>query len=248
MKPRRVGLVAAAVAAVLALLPANAFSANGRLRDTAVGDSIAAGYGATNRYGYVNYFREYLLKLAPRVDLSNDAVPGLNSSGLLFELRYSGTVRDDTRRADVVTMSIGGNNLLPCATNNYSTLSTLCASVGVAAFRYDWPRILSTIRSDLGARASLLVLTLYNPYRGDEANYATADTYIQQINAAIQNASYLSTYNYKVADAHADFEGRLAGGNWKVCTWTHFCEPNRDPHPTDSGHRELARLHQAIYP
>jgi len=47
-----------------------------------------------------------------RVDLSNDAVPGLNSSGLLLVLRYSSTVRDDTRGADVLTISIGGNNLL----------------------------------------------------------------------------------------------------------------------------------------
>lgn len=31
------------------------------------------------------------------------------------------------------------------------------------------------------------MLTLYNPCRGDEANYATGETYIQQINAAIQN-------------------------------------------------------------
>ena len=247
MKPRRIGLLAAAVAALLALMPVTAFGAGGRLRDTALGDSIAAGYGATNRYGYVNYFRDFLLTLAPRVDLSNDAVPGLNSSGLLFELRYSSTVRDDIRRADVLTVSIGGNNLLPCASNNYSTLNTLCAYAGVAAFRYDWPRMLSTIRADIGARASLLVLTLYNPYRGDEANYATADTYIEQINAAIQNASYRSTYNYKVADAHTDFQGKFADGSWKVCSWTHFCEANRDPHPNDSGHRELARLHQAIY-
>jgi lysophospholipase L1-like esterase len=247
MKPRRIGLLAAAVAALLAVMPVTAFGADGRLRDTALGDSIAAGYGATNRYGYVNYFRDYLLALGPRVDLSNDAVPGLNSTGLLLELRYSSTVRDDTRRADVLTISIGGNNLLPCASNNYSTLNTLCASAGVAAFRYDWPRILSTIRADIGARARLLALTLYNPYRGDEANYATAEAFIQQINAAIQNDTYRSNYKYEVANAHADFQGKLVDGSWKVCTWTHFCEANRDPHPTDSGHRELARLHQVTY-
>jgi lysophospholipase L1-like esterase len=146
------GLLAAAVAALLALVPVTAFGAGGRLRDTALGDSIAAGYGATNRNAYVNYFRDYLLGLGPRVDLSDDAVPGLNSSGLLLQLRYSSTVRDDTRRADALTIGIGGNNLLPCASNNYSTLNALCASVGVAAFRYDWPRILSTIRADIGAR------------------------------------------------------------------------------------------------
>jgi lysophospholipase L1-like esterase len=245
MNARRVGLLVATLAALLALLPAGAAAAGGRLRDTALGDSIAAGYGATNRYGYVDYFRDYLRTLAPQVDLSNHAVPGLSSSGLLLQLRYSSSVRDDTRRADVLTISIGGNNLLPCASNNYASLNTFCASAGVAAFRYDWPRILTTIRTDIGARERLFVLTLYNPYRGDEANYATAETYIEQINAAIRNAR--STYNYGVADAHDEFQGKLGDGSWKVCAWTHFCETTRDPHPTDSGHRQLALLHQRMY-
>jgi lysophospholipase L1-like esterase len=249
MNVPRIGILtttAAMLLALLLLLPAPALAA-GRIRYTALGDSIAAGYGATNHYGYVDYFDYYLEKLAAQVRLSNDATPGLSSSGLLIELRYYSSIRDNVRAADVVTISIGGNNLLPCASNNYSTLNTLCAEAGVAAFKYDWPRILATIRTDIGARGQLLVLTLYNPYRGDEANYATADTYIKQINATLQNSSYTSTYGYKVADAYTDFQGKLSDGTWKVCTWTHFCEAVRDPHPTDKGHQELARLHQPLY-
>jgi lysophospholipase L1-like esterase len=249
MNAPRMGIWAATAAVLLALLmllPAPALAA-GRIRYTALGDSIAAGYGAANHYGYVDYFRDYLRTLAPRVDLSNDATPGLGSGGLLIQLRYDSSIRDDTRAADVVTISIGGNNLLPCASNNYSTLNTPCAAAGVAAFQYDWPRVLSALRTDIGARGQLLVLTLYNPYRGNDTNYATADAYIEQINAAIRNPSYTSTYGYKVADAHTDFKGQWPDGTWKVCTWTHFCEAVRDPHPTDKGHQELASLHKPLY-
>ncbi len=215
---------------------------------TALGDSIARGVGATGFYGYVDRYHAALLAARPGLLLLNAAVPGFDSGDLLAQLRGDPLTRAAVRQAQVLTISIGGNNLLPCASDNYTVLDTACAARGVRAFRHDWPKILREIRHGIGSEAALLVMTLYNPYRGDEPAYAIADSYIQQLNAAIGDAGVAQKYRYAVVEVHAAFQGQFADGSWKVCAWTHFCEVRRDPHPTDSGHQQIADLHVARYP
>jgi lysophospholipase L1-like esterase len=53
---------------------------------TALGNSIAFGIGATNNYGYVNDFRDFLAKQNSCVNLVNRAIPGFTSSDLLHQL------------------------------------------------------------------------------------------------------------------------------------------------------------------
>lgn len=214
---------------------------------TALGDSIAYGMGATNNYGYVSHFRDHLTSVYGSVALSNRGVPGMTSSDLTTQLAIDYTTRTAVKNAQVLTISIGGNNLLRCASNNYSVIDTTCSANGANTFKNDWPKILDTVRNGLGSNAKLYVLSLYNPYRGDEPNFAMADPYIKQINSVIQNSTTMAKYNYKVADAYTDFSGRFADGSWKVSAWTHFSESTRDPHPTNAGHQELSRLHEAIF-
>jgi lysophospholipase L1-like esterase len=217
----------------------------------ALGDSVAFGRGGTNDTGYVHYFRDYLQTAQPReVVLDKQALLIVRSGDLLFQLRENLPVgaREAVRGAHLLTIHIGGNNLLQCANADYTALDQGCAAQGVTDFQNDWPRILQEIRQSIGSQAPLIVATVYNPFQGDDPQYATADTYIRQINTIIQNPATEATYNYKVADVYTHFMGRLPNGMWKVCAWTHFCEANRDVHPTDAGHHEIATLHQPLYP
>ena len=214
------------------------------LEFTALGDSTAFGVGATNDYGYVNYFRDFLATIKECVNLVNRAVPGFTSSDLLHQLQNDATTRDAVRNADLITISIGGANLLNCidASNPQD-----CLINGVAAFANDWPKILKKIRNSIDSDAQILVMTVFNPFTGDDPNYNLAEFFIQQINNVIKNRKYRSIYEYNVVDVHADFQGKFSDGRWKVCTWTHFCELPPDPHPTDCGHLEIARLHELLY-
>ncbi len=242
----RRALLALAISLLLALHPSTALAARATVRYTALGDSIARGMGATAFYGYVDHFRDYLLTRHRAVAPVNAAIPGMTSGDLLLQLRTDSVTRAAVKHAQVLTISIGGNNLLPCASNNYETVDTACGAAGVAAFQRDWPQILAEIRGSIGSRAALYAMTLYNPYPGDHPNYAVADTYIEQLNATIRDAGYTAGSRYAYAEVYGAFQSQ-AGGTWKVCLWTHFCEAERDPHPTDSGHREIAALHAALY-
>ena len=181
--PRRLAL---ALGLLLALAPAPASAARATIRYTALGDSIARGMGATAFYGYVDHFRDYLLTRHRAVVLVNAAIPGMASGDLLLQLRTGPVTRAAVKQAQVLTISIGGNNLLPCASDNYETVDTACAAAGVAAFQRDWPQLLAEIREGIGSRAALYAMTLYNPYPGDHPNYAVADHSIEQLNGTIR--------------------------------------------------------------
>lgn len=213
---------------------------------TALGDSIAVGIGATNNYGYVNYFKDFLETLYPRVNLTDKAAVGLTSSLLLKQLKENDSTKESVKKADLITISIGGNNLLECTVNG--TLNETCAANGVLAFIKDWPQIMDEIRNSIGSNARILVMTVYNPLTGaTPLDYDKLENYIQQINYVISSIAYRSMYHYRVVDVHDEFQGLFPDGSWKVCTWTHICDPTPDVHPTNSGHIEIARLHEVIY-
>lgn len=212
---------------------------------TALGDSIAVGEGAADNYGYVNYFRDFLETYHCSVNLVNRGHVAFKSSELLSQLQNDSTTQEAVKQAKLITISIGANNLLSCAIDPNPPV---CLANGVVTFVNDWPQILNEIRKSIRSKAEILVMTVYNPLRGDDLpNFQNIDFFIQQINKVIENCETRSIYKYSVVDVHADFLGQFTDGRWKVCTWTHFCENATNTHPTDAGHLEIARLHELVY-
>lgn len=220
-------------------------------RYTALGDSIAYGIGSPTLYGYVPRFRDYLVTATGQpVALANFGVPGIKTGDLLFMLRWDVPrgIRAAVRDAHILTISIGGNNLLQYSHDSYNTFDTAGATREMETVRSHWLQILQQIRGSIGSRARLYVMTLYNPYEGDDPLYPTIDRYVRGLNAARADPAYQSGYGYKIADVYAHFAGAFPDGTWKTCAWTYFCAPYRDPHPTDAGHAEIAAVHAAVYP
>jgi lysophospholipase L1-like esterase len=206
---------------------------------TALGNSIASGVGATNNYGYVNYFRDFLDKLYHCVNLTSRANPGFTSSDLLNHLQHDIDTRKAVKNADIITISIGGADLLNCL---HASNIPACLSNADSIFAHNWPQIMSEIRKSIRSHAEIYVMTVYNPFKGDDPNYTTIEFFIQKINRVINKNR--SIYHYKVVNVHKDFQGKFTNGQWRVCTWTHFCQSPPDPHPTDRGHLKIARLHE----
>lgn len=221
----------------------------------ALGNSIAFGEGASFRvndtknhgYGYVYYFRDFLSTIFPCLNLRNLANPGDTSTILLQKLQTD-EFREAVKKADLITISIGGNDLLNCFLQSPSNIPA-CLSNAIATFAQNWTLIMREIRKSIRSHAEVFVMNVYNPFKGDETqSFNLVETAVQNINNVIK--ANRSTFHYEVVDVHADFLGQFTNTTqWKVCTWTHFCELKtpRDPHPTDSGHLEITRLHELKY-
>lgn len=200
---------------------------DGAIKYLALGDSIAYGIGSVPPLtGYVYHYRDFL-SLDARVGLKNLAKPGLTSAGLLAQLAALG--EED---ADLVTVSIGGNNVLGCGKNNFQEIDLDCAASGLKGLAEDWPKIIAEIRS-LNPHAKIQVMNLYNPFAKSDPVYESANEVILQLNSLLSSGQ---NGQYSVVDVYSAFKG-------KERKYTYFYSLFRDVHPTGVGHLKIAKLH-----
>ena len=156
------------VFAMLIALCAPAFAETAEpLNYLLLGDSIAYGAGILNNeeacYGRI-------VADTAGFNYKNDAVKGIKSGQLLSKITGSGSARADIQEADIISISIGGNNFLlgnlPLLLFNLIVRgNTEQAENTVAAFYDDLGTIISKIRS-VNPDAVILLQTLYNPQTG----------------------------------------------------------------------------------
>jgi len=127
----------------------------------ALGDSLTFGYGDSTGRGYVGRLRELLEERTgvPTHVVGNFAVNGYTTAQILGDLKEREGIAEALRRADLVVMTAGGNDLVQ-----------LGDEIDVEAFRDNIPgaqanirEILVTIR-DITPEARIYYIGLYNPF------------------------------------------------------------------------------------
>lgn len=209
------------------------------LRYTALGDSISGGLTCLICDGFPYRLSRYLNNKCCSTKFNNFAKPRLTSHGLLNQLKKSKEIRHAVKHSDLITITIGGNNLLKCCSSNYCKINKKIADTEVQQFKEDWLCILDCIRNDIGSEAKICVMTLYNPYCCTDTNYDTAEHYIHLINRAISFPPLLRDYNYSAADVSDAFRNGN-GDKWTFFNYP-FSDWFRDPHPNYEGHRQITK-------
>lgn len=221
---------------VLSVAPASAIAAKPLPKPSyvALGDSLAVGLWATFNYGYVPRYRDWLVdnRYPQGVDLNNLGVSGWTSTDLLNALRTDDSMRRAVRGAEVITIDIGGNDLLDC---NYDEAKLATA---LELYRSNWPAILAEVRS-LNASAMLLVMDIYNPYPEGDWRRPLGDGWIPQFNQVIYDS--LAMYGVAgCAEVYLAFQGHEA-------EYTYIDEWD-DIHPNNTGHQVIADCFGLVTP
>lgn len=204
---------------------------------TALGDSITEGFGAFFLNGFAYRLSNCIRKIYPDAQFINYGIPGLDSQGLLQQLRKSRQAMRVVKRADMITITIGGNNLLDSARDNYYKIDNKKASIGAEKFRRDWPKILYELRYDIGSAAEIYVMTVYNPYKKKDSNYESANYYVCALNSIIKDPMLKAEYNYQEVDVYKLFKENDSK------EWNFFYNRLfRNPHPNIEGNRAIARV------
>ncbi len=181
------------------------FAADGQTQYLLLGDSIAAGTGlddaTTQCYGA-------LVADADSFVYTNDAVGGTTSAGLVTSLSDE-TVAADVAKADIISISIGGNDFLlgdmatmiyeAALLGDYSAFDEIAAQLCT-----NIATIIQTIKG-LNPDALIVMQTLYNP-----RNDSLGDIYQQgtdRINAAITKYLEENPDSYVIADVAAAMDG-----------------------------------------
>lgn len=201
-------------------------------RYMAMGDSLAAGYGAipaTNGYAYLLY-KGGAFDSVPNTLLSNVGVPGATSQDVL---NYQVPLAVQAFKPRVVTLTVGGNDLLtilngadPYAvlpdfgTNLWQILGTMCAGLpGTAIYVSN----LYTVPLP-GVSLVEVVVPLFNDV-------------VSQVVSAVSMAGC----NVRLVDVHGAFEDR----NGLL-----LIERNNsnlfEVHPTNAGYRVMAKVFMKV--
>jgi acyl-CoA thioesterase I len=230
----------------------------------ALGDSLAYGVGATDpaRHGYVPRFYDYLRAPAHGgVDqLRNTAVQfsetstSLITSGQLDQA--VGIVRDEQTDVHVVTLDIGGNDLLGLLYDHSSGCplsppSPTCQQkIGAALLQFgqNYPLILAILKAELAAdpgTETLLVMTYYNPFSGTGSPLEPlVEGIVQQVNSIITATATLGPavpgVTVTVVDVYPLFVGKAAD-------LTHIGEGTLDIHPTNAGYAVMTTAFRKVY-
>lgn len=195
---------------------------------TALGDSLTTGFGALPGNGFVPVYRRTAEgRLGSFVALSNLGVNGMTTADLEQRLRSNNTFRSAVREAEIITISIGGNDLIRAAKSGSgpSGISPRVLQKALQECKQNFSGIMSSISQlKAGARSPYIIriVGLYNPY--PQVSEATA--WVRQFN------QYAAGYSSRVtgfASIYNDFAGNERG----LLSLDHL-------HPNGRGYRVIA--------
>lgn len=189
-------------------------------RYMALGDSLAAGYGAipaTQGYVYLLY-KEGVFDKVTNTLLSNAGVPGVTSRQVLD---HQVPQAIEAFRPTVITLTVGGNDLL-------RILKGANAGQVLSEFQINFTLILQNLRTAL-PNTRIVVSNLYTI-----PQIAGADQIVPIFNQIV--AGVASAFNVPVADVYSAFHGR----HGLLLIERHGAAPD-EVHPTNAGYRVMAR-------
>lgn len=193
-----------------------------------LGDSVARGFGSkkTGPHGYSSLVTKGLAQDEIPLKLINRGVVGQTSKQLVDYIKKP-EIQQEIRKADLISLTIGGNDLLKVALQEKDPLSVLSGFDRIQSrYQRNLSGILKEIRA-LNGDAPILVTSLYNPVLPDQSYYPVSNRLLKNWNIGMKKAAYQYRLTHVV-----DVSDRLQAGkgNWL----------SDEIHPNDRGYKRMA--------
>ena len=195
---------------------------------TAIGDSLTTGFGALPGNGFVPVYRRMAEnRLRSNVISTNLGVNGMTSSELEQRLRRNSMTREAIRAADIITLSIGGNDLIHAAKSAARQPGNLSAELrrSLQECKGNFAAIMNMLMQlKAGTRRPFIIriVGLYNPY----PQVVGATEWVRQFN------QYASQYSSRVC-GFASIYSEFAANGRGLLSIDHL-------HPNGRGYRVIA--------
>ncbi|CAM4075966.1 lipase [Bacillus manliponensis] len=139
---------------------------SGTLNIVSLGDSLTRGVGDKEGTGYIGRLKDSLQHdYKQKVSLTNLAVSGAKTKDLLTQLESKGTTYS-IQQADMIVLTIGGNDLFP-GFESMSNIDLTTYKPDTETFQNDAKQILSKLR-ELNSDSPIFWMGLYNPFEDVE--------------------------------------------------------------------------------
>lgn len=130
-----------------------------------LGDSLTEGVGDSSELkGYINRLPSFLEKneAIESVTVSNHAKKGRTSQQLLHQLQTNEELRQAVREADIIAMTIGGNDIMAIMRKHLLQLSKTHFDQDLPAFKNRLETIFEVLET-LNLHAKIVLTGIYNP-------------------------------------------------------------------------------------
>ncbi|MDQ0200140.1 GDSL-type esterase/lipase family protein [Neobacillus ginsengisoli] len=149
-----------------------------------LGDSVIRGVGARQNEDLVFQFSNKLeIKIHKKVVFQNEGINGITSSELK-SLVQQGRFDEEIKKADIVTINVGGNDILRVAKgwnfhNVFQTFDQLQSTFSNNL------KVISARINDLNPKATIVFLALYNPLSPSNQMYSLSNKLLPNWNLKI---------------------------------------------------------------
>jgi lysophospholipase L1-like esterase len=206
-----------------------------KLQIVALGDSLTRGTGDQSGKGYVGEVKELLANALnkPVYVIANYSVNGYTTKQLWNDIVNKSEVPVSIARADIVMLTIGGNDLFGLVTGNGNPLENGGRELNPEQVRKQLPDALARLKqildkvAELNPRAPIFYIGLYNPFEDFDESKQSSLIIDEWNRGAFEVANRYS--NMKVIPTSDLFKGRLADYLYS----DHF-------HPNQEGYRMIA--------
>lgn len=199
-----------------------------KVKYAALGDSLAVGL-LTLGSGYVKEYSKWLVqnRYPQGVELTNLGTSGWKSGDIVKALQEDRFYRETVRAADILTLDIGGNDLLG------STFTPRDLRHVLSEYQANLKWILANIR-ELNPGAPFYLMDLYSPYPEGHPRKPLADIWIPLFNREIHALAENPVFGITgVARVYTAFSGHE-----KEYTWI---DEFGDIHPNALGHHVICQ-------
>lgn len=245
----------------------------------ALGDSIPYGRYYTDAINYVlggTNTTSYIEQLAGLMGIDAGNFIDASRSGYNAWEVYGqlASLESAIRAADIISLSVGGNDIMDAAARTLSGLDKhdidwTLADAGRDSFQQYWPLIIDRIET-WNPEVTLIVMTVYNPYHTTDVYngtnyYNKVDPYFSAddgadpgLNHIIRNLMTLDNsgaywaadliaddFDYRVADVYQAFNNYGDGLDDKDA-FTGFYRSFCDPHPNQTGQNFIYTQHKVL--
>ena len=242
--------VASAVGALVALGCAvagcGASSSNSQPRQwsiVALGDSVP--YGSNCRCTpYPPLTASGLTaKTGQTVTAANDAVAGYTTSNVLHQLQSDTAVIDRVRRADVVEVEVGANDV---AYSQSCSTSAACYAPKIPAIQTNLDAIVARVHElTAGHKVLVVLLDYWSVWLGGQYAAAKGDAYVHAAATVTDDVNTaIKTTAAKTGSAYVDLRAAFKGPDYAYDE-THYLSNDGD-HPNAAGHKQIAEVTQAV--
>ncbi|CAG7647516.1 SGNH/GDSL hydrolase family protein [Paenibacillus allorhizosphaerae] len=171
----------------------------------AVGDSLTVGVGAWPGAGLVPQYRALASRAANAyVESMSFGMSGATTGDILRLVKFNPRLRFILARADIITLTAGGNDLIRAAKQYARKQDPLVFPEALRECREHYAELVNTIRALKASRGSRYIIRaadLYNPYPA----VPEAALWVKRFNRHIDS---LQCGNFKIASVYSPFVGR----------------------------------------